>query len=167
MRGLGVHFALADEDVAALRALADEVARPDFVSENIEERYFTQHKDDIAQSDKAWDALHRSLAGGMLTWDGGVYPLNHAVLAGELLYTQDDYIMSLKAPEQVRDIAAALEALTQDAFRKRYFAIDRNDFDMDLSDEDFVYTWETFKDVRSLYCRAATQGRHVLFTADQ
>ena len=40
MTALGVHFALADEDVASLRALPDDAARLDFVSGNIEERYF-------------------------------------------------------------------------------------------------------------------------------
>lgn len=89
------------------------------------------------------------------------------MLAGELLYTGNDYIMSLKTPAQVRDIAAALEALTEDEFRRRYFAIDQNDYDMDLDEDDFGYSWESFKDVRTLYRRAATLARHVLFTADQ
>lgn len=167
MTALGVHFALADEDVASLRALPDDAARLDFVSGNIEERYFAQHRDDIAQSDKAWDALHRALADGKLTREGGTYPLNHTVLAGELLYAGGGYIMSLKTPAQVRDIAAALEALTEDEFRKRYYAIDQSDYDMDLDEDDFAYTWESLTDVRTLYRRAAAQGRHVLFTADQ
>jgi hypothetical protein len=36
-----------------------------------------------------------------------------------------------------------------------------------VGDEDFAYTWEWFQDVRRLYQRAAAEGRHVLFTADQ
>ena len=67
----------------------------------------------------------------------------------------------------MRDIAAALEALTEDEFRKRYYAIDQSDYDMDLDEDDFAYTWEPLTDVRTLYRRAAAQGRHVLFTADQ
>ena len=80
-----------------------------------------------------------------LTWDGGEYPLNHVVLAGELLYTEPDYIMSLKSPAQVRDIAAALPAISEDHFRVRYFAIDPESYDGPLSEEDFGYTWEWFQ----------------------
>ncbi len=36
-----------------------------------------------------------------------------------------------------------------------------------LTEEDFGYTWEWFQGVRDLYQRAATEGRFVLFTADQ
>lgn len=166
MSCLGVHFALTDIDVAGLRTLVGDAARRYFLVENIEVRYFEQHPDDLAQSDKAWDAMHRALADGHLTWDGGTYPLNHTVLAGELLYTGNDYIMSLKTPVQVSDISAALDALTEDDFRRRYFAIDASEYDMDISDEDFAYTWDSFKPVRALYRRAASQNRHVLFTAD-
>ena len=63
-----------------------------------------------------------------MTWDGGEYPLNHVVLAGELLYGETDYLMSLKAPQQVRDIAAALLAITEAEFRRRYFAIDAKSY---------------------------------------
>jgi hypothetical protein len=52
--------------------------------------------------------MHRTLADGELAWEGGDYPLNHTVLAGRLLYTGDDYIMSLKTPAQMKDVAAAL-----------------------------------------------------------
>ena len=111
--------------------------------------------------------MHRVLADGHLSWDGGKYPLNHAVLAGELLYTQTDYIISLKSPEQVRDIAVALPAITEEAFRERYFTIDAESYGSPLTEQDLAYTWEWFQGVRRLYRRAASEGRHVLFTADQ
>ncbi len=111
--------------------------------------------------------MHRALSDGQLSWDGGEYPLNHTVLAGELLYTDSDYIMSLKTPNQVRDIAAALPAITEEEFRRRYSAIDAESYGSPLSDEDFRYTWDWFQGVRDLYTRAAKEGRFVLFTADQ
>jgi len=77
------------------------------------------------------------------------------------------YIMSLKSPAQVKDIAAALEAMTEDVFRNRYNQIPAKEYGADLDEEDFSYTWEWFKNVRELYHRAAAEGRHVLFTADQ
>ena len=167
MSCLGVHFALTEKEAAHLRSLDDEQARIDHLQEVIEETYFGEHPDLKAESDKAWDAMHRTLADGQLTWDGGEYPLSHVVLAGELLYTDSDYIMSLKTPEQVRDIAAALPAITETEFRRRYFAIDTKSYSTPLSDEDFRYTWDWFQSVRDLYTRAAKEGRFVLFTADQ
>jgi hypothetical protein len=164
---LGVHFALTEKEVADLRSLPDEQARLDHLKEVIEETYFGEHPDLKAESDKSWDAMHRTLADGQLAWIGGEYPLNHIVLAGELLYTESDYIMSLKTPQQVQDIAAALPGITEAEFRRRYFAMDPKSYGFPPSEEDFGYTWEWFQGVRELYARAAKEGRYVLFTADQ
>ncbi len=167
MSCLGVHFALSEKEILQLRSLPDDAARLELLQEEIEESYFKNYPELVAESDKAWDAMHRTLADGLLTWNGGKYPLNHAVLAGELLYTERDYIMSLKAPEQVRDIASALQELTQDEFKRRYFAINQKNYDSPLSEEDLSYTWEWFQHVKELYSRAAKENRYVLFTADQ
>ena len=105
MSCLGVHFALTPEEVSALEAFDDEQDRLAFVQEELEERYLEEPKAYTAESDKAWDAMHRALSDGRLTWDGGEFPLNHTVLGGELLYTDADYIMSLKTPEQVQALA--------------------------------------------------------------
>lgn len=167
MSCLGVHFAITKDEAAHLRALPDEQARLGHLLEVIEMHYFEQQPDLKAESDKSWDAMHRTLAGGHLSWDGGEYPLSHVVLAGELLYTQSDHIISLKTPQQVRDIASALLAITEVEFRRRYFAIDVASYGCPLTEEDFGYTWEWFQGVRELYQRAATEERFVLFTADQ
>ena len=167
MSCLGVHFAPTEKEVTHLRSLTDEQARLDHLKEVIEETYFREHPELKAESDKSWDAMHRALADGQLTWDGGEYPLNHTVLAGELLYTGSDYIMSLKTPRQVRDIAAALPGLSEADFRGRYFAIDEKSYGFPLSQEDFRCTWDWFQGVRDLYALAAKEGRFVLFTADQ
>ena len=167
MSCLGVHFALTEKEAAQLRSLPDDQSRLDHLQEEIEQTYFGEHPDLKAECDKSWDAMHRVLADGQLTWDGGEYPLSHTVLAGESLYSESDYIMSLKTPQQVRDIAAALPAITEDEFRRRYFAIEAKSYVFQLSDEDFRYTWDWFQGVRDLYIRAAQEGRFVLFTADQ
>lgn len=167
MSCLGVHFALTEEDVNSFRAIDDEKERLSYLQEEIEERYMAEPGTYAAESDKSWDAMHRALADGHLSWDGGTYPLNHAVLAGELLYTSDDYIMSLKTPKQVKEIADALDKIPEEWFRTRYNAIPSDEYSTELSDEDFAYTWEWFQGVRELYRRAASEGRYVLFTADQ
>jgi hypothetical protein len=167
MACLGVHFALTDDEVDELLAMANEQDRLSHLQDVIEETYFDQHPDFTAESDKAWDAMHRALTDGHLTWKGGSYPLNHTVLAGRALYTGGDYIMSLKEPAQVRDVSAALASITEEEFRRRYFGIDAESYGFPLSEDDFRYTWEWFQGVRAFYARAAKEGRYVLFTADQ
>lgn len=167
MAYLGVHFALSSDDVALLLSKQSDDERLALVQENIEVRYFEESRTYLAQSDKAWDAMHRALSEGPLSYDGGKYPLNHVVLGGQPLYDEDDYIISLKTPEQVKDVALALASLEKDQFRERYNAIDPEEYGFDLTDEDFQYTWEWFQEVRTLYQTAASEGRHVLFTADQ
>ncbi len=167
MSCLGVHFALSAEEAATLRSLPDDESRLNHLQVVIEEVYFASHREYLAESDKSWDAMHRALSDGRLTWTGGEYPLNHVVLAGESLYSKTDWIISLKSPGQVRDIAAALPAITEADFRRRYFAIDERDYDCALDEGDFQYTWGWFQGVRDLYVKAARTGRCVLFSADQ
>jgi Domain of unknown function (DUF1877) len=73
-----------------------------------------------------------------------------------VLYDLDDYIMSLKMPWGVKQIADALRGITENAFRDRYFCIDQEDYD------GYEYTWSWFQEVRELYDRAADAGRPVL-----
>ena len=164
---LGLHFALDAEAVHELKGIADETERRDYVREDLEVKYFGDYPEWLAQTDKAWDAIHRALTDGKLGWDNGDYPLNHVILGGELLYTADDYIMTLKTPAQVREISAALRDLTENDFRKNYHAIDADNHGFPVGAEDFDYTWCLFQPLREFYDRAATAGRYVLFTAEQ
>jgi len=164
MACLGVHFILTAADVATLRDLEDDDARLTYVQEVIEERDLGS--EGAAESDKAWDAMHRTLADGELTVDGGEYPLSHVVLGGEIIYEGEDFLMSLKSPPEVRDIAAALRELSEQEFRDRYQRIG-SDYDGILGNDDLAYTWDWFQNVRELYFRAAEHGLSVLFTADQ
>ncbi|MCR6474650.1 YfbM family protein [Variovorax sp. ZS18.2.2] len=167
MSCLGVHFALTQDDAMALEAIENDDDRLEHLTEEIEERYFKEAEACIAESDKSWDAMHRALSDGTLSSSGGAYPLNHVVLGGTSLYAGDDYIMSLKTPAQVRDIAAALAPIGEAEFRRLYNNIDAEDYDGDVSDDDFEYTWGWFVGVRELYAKASAEGRFVLFTADQ
>ena len=163
----GVHFALSDEDVATLLSKESDEDRLIAISDDIEDRYFEEPANYMAETDKSWDAMHRAFSGGYLRPNQGAYPLDHVVLGGRSLYGGDDYIIILKTPSQVKDVAAALAEVTESAFRARYDVIDPLDYDEDLSDEDFEYTWSWLQGVRSLFQRAAAESRHVLFTVDQ
>jgi hypothetical protein len=164
MSCLGVHFVLSDADVATLLDLETDEARLTYVRDVLEERELGGPG--AAQSDKAWDAMHRALGDGELTLEGGDYPLSYVVLGGESLYESEDFLMTLKTPAEVRDIARALRELSEQDFRQRYDRLGP-DYDGEVGDEDFAYTWEWLQGVRELYIRAAEQGQSVLFTADQ
>jgi hypothetical protein len=163
MGALGVHFALADADARRLLDAAD----PDAVLAVVDEIEERGEEAWLVQSDKAWDAMHRSLSNGTLYHDEGEYPLNRTVLGGKHLYDGDDYVVSYVAPNEVKDVAAALAVITEADFRKRYDAIDADEYDGAHGQEDFDFTWRAFVDVRALFKKAADAGRSVVFTVDQ
>jgi hypothetical protein len=161
MNRLGIHFALTDEDSQRLLAAGDAVLD---VIDAIEDRWDEAW---LVQSQQAWDAIHRCLSNGTLYYDEGDYPLNRAVLGGKHLYDGEDYVVSYAAPNEVKDVAAALAPLTEQEFRKRYDAIDPDEYDGEHGDEDFKLAWQSFQAVRDLYKKAAADGRSVVFTVDQ
>lgn len=162
----GVHFSLDEPTALALKAIGDEHERLQFLQERIEEDFFQNHPEWLAQTDKAWDWIHRVLTDGELDWNNGTYPLNHVVMGGESLYSESDYIISLKTPKQVVDAAGALGQITEASFREKFFQLD--EFEIEHSyEEDFAYAWEWFQVLRDFWLRAAAEGRFVLFSVDQ
>lgn len=160
-----MHFAVTEQDVNELRAMESEVDRIDHVTDVIEEHGVDG--DWAAQSDKAWDAIHRCFDNGDLTCDGGEYPLNHVIFGGEQLVTSGDYYISLKTPEQVRDIAAKIGEITRAELSRRYRLLDPAKYGYEITDEDEGYVWHWFEGVAAFYQRAAKAGRWVIFTVDQ
>jgi hypothetical protein len=73
----GVLFAITDEDREALLGMDDDAAVADYVSEVIEERW---ERGFLAETDKAWDAMHRCLTDGRLEFGNGTFPLNRCIL---------------------------------------------------------------------------------------
>ena len=104
MSCLGVLFALNRWQADALRAVSRSDV-PEYIATAIEEDFFDCHREDLAELDKSWDAMHRTLTGGLLRF-GGSRPLGNVILGGEVLYGclegEGDYIAVLKAPDKVR-----------------------------------------------------------------
>lgn len=139
----------------------DDERIAEYVHEVIEER----DDDYNVATDKAWDAIHRSLTDGRLAFDNGSSPLNLAVLGGKLLTSgEDDELVVLVDKDQVAAVAAALMAVTEQSLRTGYERIDAADY-VEFGDEDFQYTWETFVDLTNFWRKAAGSKRHVIFTA--
>jgi hypothetical protein len=166
MAARGVHFALTDAEVRHLKSRDDDEARLEYVQEEIEEQFFESRQDDLAETDKAWDAIHRCLTDGTLE-GASTSPLEIVVLGGEQLYSGDDYIMRLKRVDEVRAVVPHLARITEESLRSSYNKIDADEYEGEIGDNDFRYTWENFVALRAFWERAAEKGRSILFTVDQ
>jgi hypothetical protein len=156
---LGVHFAVATDQEQALIAADDEA-----IGELLEELEESWSDDRLkVDTDKAWDAIHRSLGDGTLDSDSAGYPLSHTVLGGRHL--SEEYLVVYVSAAETRDVAAALLDVDRGWLRRRFDAIDDPDHSGAHDDADFEYTWDNFVELRAFYQRAAAAGRAVVFTA--
>lgn len=160
----GVHFALTDDDAKrVLEAAGDDEELVELIQEDVEARWDTNW---LAQSDKAWDAIHRCLTDGRLSFESST-PRHLCILGGRQLYEGDDYIVSYVAPEQVKQVAAAIADIDEQWMRERYFTIPEADYGFPITEDDCGYTWSWFLGVQALFQKAAATGRAVIFTVDQ
>lgn len=163
MAQLGVHFAITAAQVKALRAAEDDDELAELVSE-IEEDDDSVHFD----TDKGWDGLHRCFSDGTLELGGGEPPLSLVFFGGEPLGEGDDAFVLLVTPKQVKQIAAALAAITPEWIRERYHALPFPDYEEgEKSDDDLRYLVSCFAGLPAFFERAAREKRHVIFTVDQ
>jgi hypothetical protein len=160
----GVHFAITDDDLAALRAAGsdDDVME---VVERIEKRW-EEDAGFVCETDKAWDAIHRCLTGGSLEFGAGPLPLRLCILGGEQLHEGEGYIVSLVRHDQLPALIESLRDVTPEFMTKRYAQLP-DDYAEPKSDEDCQYTWDWFSDLPAFFERAAKAGRHVIFSVDQ
>lgn len=156
-----VHFAITLEEGQRVAALAGRDKALKVLVSEIEERWDEPW---LQQTDKAWDAIHRSLTGGTLDW--GETPLHKAVLGAGSLHQADSYLVCLLDPEEVAEVAVALQGVGREELRRGYDKIIGRELGF-KSDEDFEYTWEYFENLKAFYQRVAGTGRWVMFTADQ
>jgi hypothetical protein len=159
----GVLFAIDDVTVAALLAAGSDREVMDVI-ERIEQAWDEAF---LAETDKAWEAMHRALSDGSLDPRAGDYPLNRAILGGEHLFRGIDYVVALVPKAEVPEVAAALAAIDDIEMGRRYDRLVPSDYAAEYGDDDREATVEYFRAVADLYQRAARAGRAVVFTVDQ
>ena len=163
MSCLGGFRAITKEELDKLRAVPRADRVPDYLDE--------METVDIYDVDKAWDAMHRALTNSKLEYGGKNAPGCWVILGGEVLRGdqegEEDYIVVCKAPDQVKQVDQFLQALTEEKFRELYFAIDPEEYEYPMDEEDFGYTWEYLSDSRPFWHSAAEKGLWVLFDVDQ
>ena len=159
---LGVHFALTAPQLKKLLAARGDDDAVLEVAAELEESWNSGW---LAESDKAWDAMHRALSDGELTFEGGAKhaPLGLVVLGGESMVEDEDETVVLLDAKKVARAAKALSSLTEQDFHERYFRLCRG-YAPEFGEEDFAYTWSNLADVRELFVKAAKAKRALLFT---
>jgi hypothetical protein len=160
----GVLFALSPADEARILGCESDAALLELIQDDIEQRWEEDH---LAETDKAWDAMHRCLSDGKLSFYEPT-ALGLCILGGKPLYKDTQtYVVSYKTKEQVKQAAKATKEVTRDWLRSRYFALSEEEYGFPLTDDDFEYTWEYFQPVRDFYTKAANDDRAAIFTVDQ
>src|SRR4051794_38865380 len=157
----GVHFALAPDDRGRLESACDDEELM-AVIEEIEDQW---DRDWLRETDKAWDAIHRCLTDGTLSY--GPTPLHGCILGEDNLHDGDDYIVNLLEPGEVKEVAAAIRGIDEAPMRRNYFSLDPDDYGSPPTEEDFQYTWENFLALREFFEKAARHDRAMVFTVDQ
>lgn len=155
MRGL--HLAI--DDAAARRLLAAD--GDEAVASLLEEFEETAAEAHSFASDKAWDAIHRSMVGG--SWDEEGQPPLSLVVGGRLL-TRTTAFVALIEPQQVAEVAVALASADEQWLRARYFANEFPGYRQGQSEADFDYTWSCFDGLPEFFRRAAAERRWVVFS---
>ncbi|MGV9563526.1 DUF1877 family protein [Streptomyces sp. NPDC003480] len=163
MAARAVLFALDAQDAERILACPgdDEVIE---LVEEVEDRWDMDH---LFELDKSWDALHRCFTDGELAFENGEYPLSHVILGGVPLHEGDDYIVCYVAPDQVREVAAALEPLDNQWLSNRFATLTFEAYQGTGDAEDIAYTQAFLPGLKNFYHTAAQNGRAVIFTVDQ
>ena len=168
MANRGVLFAIDEKSALEIQKLPKSKI-VNFILDEMEEEYFENHPNFAINIDKAWDAIHRTLTDGYLHWENGEYPLNHVILGGKLLIgndASDDYIVVLKTPDTVKDIANKIVDVTEEIFKNNYAKIDNEDYSFKLGFDDMKYSYKWFSSLKNFFELAAKENRFVLFTVD-
>jgi hypothetical protein len=157
----GILLALDEAEVARLLAASSD-------DELMEQIWALEKHAPQALTDKAWDAIHRTLTDGTLELSENPPPLAKAILGGRSLHEGDRQIVCLVGAAEVPEVARALAAIDEAEFRRRYFELipEADDY-FDHSEEDAGYSCAYFADVAEFYAQAAAAGHAVVFQVDQ
>jgi hypothetical protein len=164
---LGVHFAINAEQAKRLLAAAENEDSDDDVMEVVEELEEDDWDDQfVAETDKAWDAIHRCLTDGSLKFEATNAPLSMCIFGAKSLCSSGDYFVEFKSSDQVKFIAKAINAVTREWLKERYWNLP-DDYQGEKNADDWEYTWQNFAQLQSFFQKAAAANRAVIFTVDQ
>ena len=163
----GVHLAIEDHHLEALRSKTDENVLFDYVGELEEE--FCQSGFD-AETDKAWSLIHQTLVGADPCADelepNGPVPLAYAVMGEEALNASDWFLVTLTKAPQVVLVDQALQAISQSDFEARLRSLLETHDCPNIGEDDVTYASYWFENMKKVFVAAAGHKRHVIFEVD-
>jgi Domain of unknown function (DUF1877) len=166
MSGQGYHLTLDRNQVDEVLSLNDEMEILDWVDHALGE--FDWDAGFIYGGYKDWNVLLASLTNGDYDPKGGTYPLNRCFFGGRLFVTEGS-IVNLVMPNEVVDVAKALDLTDEADFRKRC-GVALPTLSEELGAKAGRYLDELYEKLvglRDFYRRAAQEGRAVLFYTDE
>ena len=162
MARLGMLYAITDEVLAQLKA-QDIDQMYDYMLEEIEEELFDTPE--AFQINKAWEGVQFCLGEG--TWNEENKVPYNVVFGGELILDHNDYVISLKKPEDIKEIVAFLEINNlQEIIKNNFDKIPEEDFTLPKDEDcfDFLLGWS--EGLLEFYKNALDKGLNVIFTVD-
>jgi hypothetical protein len=164
----GVYFALTDDEAQKLLNAKGDAAVLAIINEEIMQRWDEPW---LQTTDKAWDGMHRCLGDGTL-YCKGTSILEKCVLGGRQLHRTNRYTVSFLSPEEVVEVAKALEPVDKSWIRQRFFGLKKKFLWFDISsyspidEQEFEYIWEYMDFTKEFYKKAVEAKRAIVFIVD-
>ena len=162
MARLAMLYAITDEALAQLEA-QDIDQMYDYMGEEIEEKLFDTPE--AFELDKAWEGIQFCLGGD--TWnEENKIPYN-VVFGGELILDHNDYVISLKKPEDIKEIVAFLEANNlQEIIKNNFDKIPEEEYTLPKDEDNLNYLLGWSQGLLEFYKNALDKQLNVIFTVD-
>jgi hypothetical protein len=188
MSGRGLHLALDDAELGALRTLSD-ADKADHVGETLEATKFGTS--DACETDKSWAYIHAALTGsdpdGDLGIPGAPAPKTTfldrlfgrgapqsiarsgeraAILGTDVVLASPDYFIGLVPQDRVHEVADALARIPVEELGDRVRAVHGKFQSSGDADECAEYAMGWYPALVEFLQTSATAGKNVIFTVD-
>jgi hypothetical protein len=162
MARLGMLYAITDEALGQLEA-QDIDQMYDYMLEEIEEELFNTSEG--FEINKAWEGVQFCLGKGAWNEENKV-PYN-VVFGGELILDHNDYVISLKKPEVIKDIVAYLEANNlQETIKNNFDKIPEEEYTLPKDEDNLTFLLDWSEGLLEFYKNALDKQLNVIFTVD-
>ena len=162
MARLGMLYAITDEALGQLEA-QDIDQMYDYMLEEIEEELFNTSEG--FEINKAWEGVQFCLGKGAWNEENKV-PYN-VVFGGELILDHNDYVISLKKSEVIKDIVAYLEANNlQETIKNNFDKIPEEEYTLPKDEDNLTFLLDWSEGLLEFYKNALDKQLNVIFTVD-
>ena len=162
MARLGMLYAITDEALEQLKT-QDIDKMYDYMLEEIEEELFNTSEG--FEINKAWEGVQFCLGKGAWNEENKV-PYN-VVFGGELILDHNDYVISLKKPEVIKDIVAYLETNNlQETIKNNFDKIPEEEYTLPKDEDNLTFLLDWSEGLLEFYKNALDKELNVIFTVD-